>query len=119
MSQLSIFPVSLRPPYPDASIQRPFQLLRQHQVLPQLMPQVLLQQLLLQHQGQMTAMALSGPLGSIDGDQEILVPPKLSVDGQVGGEALQAQQKDQLCDQVQDKGVDQVQLKDHHQLLAP
>jgi hypothetical protein len=67
----------------------------------------------------MTAMALSGPLGSIDGDQEILVPPKLSVDGQVGGEALQAQQKDQLCDQVQDEGVDQVQLKDHQQLLAP
>ena len=66
----------------------------------------------------MTAMALSGPLGSIDGDQEILVPPKLSVDGQVGGEALQAQQKDQLCDQVQDEGVDQVQLKDHQQLLA-
>ena len=83
------------------------------------MPQVLLQQLLLQHQGQMTAMALSGPLGSIDGDQEILVPPKLSVDGQVGGEALQAQQKDQLCDQVQDEGVDQVQLKDHQQLPAP
>ena len=67
----------------------------------------------------MMAMALSGALGSIDEDQEMLVPTLLSEDGQVGGGALQAQQKDQLCDQVQDEGVDQVQLKDHQQLLAP
>ena len=62
---------------------------------------------------------LSGARGSTDRNQEMLVPPEHSADGQVGGGALQAQQDDQQGAAVQDREVDQAQQGEHQQLLTP